>query len=120
LLGLTSNTTIAVTQSTGQGGNDFWAAAAVLADLIANLVSGGTTDSFVSIVQTIDESRHDFWIADAVISVAELTESSTSLTSIASRLRGIDQLGDVTWIGIAALGFGRGTAWGASSGWSTA
>jgi hypothetical protein len=113
---LTSYTTIAVTQSTGQGSNDFWAAAAVLADLITDFVSGNATNSFISIVQTIDKSRHDFWIADAIISVAKLTESSTSLTSIASRLRGVDQLSDIARIRIAALRFGGGAR---RSSWST-
>jgi hypothetical protein len=112
LFGLTSYTAIAVTESTCQGGDDFGAAAAVSTNLITNLVRGGTTNSFIGIVQTIDEGRHDFWIADAVISIAKLTESSTSLTSIASRLRGIDQLGDVARIGIAASCWaGRSTAW---------
>jgi hypothetical protein len=102
LFSLTSHATIAVAQSTGQGGDDFGAAAAVTANLITDLVCSRTTNSFISIVQSIDEGRHDFWIADAVISIAKLTESSSSLTSIASRLRGVDQLGDITRIGIAA------------------
>jgi len=86
LFSLTTDATIAVTQRTGQSGNDFWAAAAVLADLITDLVRSGATNSFICVVQTIDEGRHDFWVADAIISVAELTQGSSSLTSIASRL----------------------------------
>jgi hypothetical protein len=119
LFSLTSHATIAVTQRTGQGGNDFGAAAAVLTDLIADFISSNSSDSFICIVQTIDEGRHDFWIADAIIAVAKLTESMTSLTSIAGRLRGVDQLGDAAGISIAALGFSRRTAWSARSGWST-
>ena len=41
---------------------------------------------FIGIIQTIDESRHDLGIADAIVSIAELAESGTSLTGIASRL----------------------------------
>jgi hypothetical protein len=107
LFSLTSDPSIAIAQRTGQSGNDFWAAAAVLANLIADFVSSDATNSFIAIIQTIDEGRHDFWIADAVISIAELTESSTSLTGIASRLRAVNQLGDFTSIILAAFGFAR-------------
>jgi hypothetical protein len=86
LFSLATNTTIAVTEGTGQSGRDFGAAAAVLANLIANFISRFTTNSFISIVQTVDKGRHDLWIADAVISVAELADRSTSLTGIAGRL----------------------------------
>ena len=109
LFGLTSHTTIAVSQGTGQGSHDFWAAAGVSTNLITNLISSGATNSFIGIVQTIDEGRHDFWIADAVISIAKLTQSSSSLTSIASGLRGIDQLRDVARIPIAASCFNDGS-----------
>lgn len=121
LFGLTSYTTIAVGQRTGQSGNDLWAAAAVLTDLITNLIGSGTTNSFISIIQAIDEGRHDFWIADAVISVTELTESSTSLTSIASRLRLVDQASDIARIRIAALGlnWAAGRSWSTSRSWSS-
>ncbi len=105
LLGLTNHTSVAITQRTGQGGDDFGAAAAILANLIANLICCGTTNSFISIVQAIDESRHDLWIADAVISVTELAERGTSLAGIAGRLRSVDQLGDITRIRVAAFGF---------------
>jgi hypothetical protein len=107
---LAADTLIAITQGTGQGGNDFWTAAAVLADLIADFVGGRPSHSFIGIIQSIDEGRHDFWIADAVITITELTESSTSLTSIAGRLRGIDQLGDIARICIAAFRFDSGTS----------
>jgi hypothetical protein len=86
LFGLATYTSIAVTQSTGQGGHDFWTAAAVLANLITNLVCGCTTNSFISIIQSIDEGRHDFWVADAIVSIAEFTKSCTSLSGIAGRL----------------------------------
>jgi len=52
---LASDATIAVTKSTGQGGNDFWAAAAVLANLITNLIGSSAANSFISIVQSVDE-----------------------------------------------------------------
>ena len=125
LFGLTSDTTIAVTQSTGQGGHDFWAAAAVLANLIANLISSSLANSFISVVQTVDEGRHDFWVADAIIAVAEFAKSSGSLLRIAGRLRRIDQLGDIAGIRVAGTGFdsraarssGSTAAWIA---WSTA
>ena len=86
LFGLTSDATIAVTQSTGQGGNDFGAAAAMATDLITDFVSCDATNSFISIIQAVNKGRHDFWVADAVVSVAQFTQSSTSLTSIASGL----------------------------------
>lgn len=86
LFGLATNTTIAITQGTGQSSNNFGAAAAVLANLITNLVSGCRTNSFISIVQAIDESRHDFRIADAIISIAEFAKSCTSLSRIAGGL----------------------------------
>ena len=102
LRSLTSHTTIAVGKSTCQGGNDLWAAATIFTNLITNLIRGSSANSFISIIQSIDEGRHDFWIADAVISSAKLTESSTSLTSIASRLRLVDQASNITRIGVAA------------------
>jgi len=86
LFGLTSDAAIAVTEGTSQSSNHFWAAAAVLANLIANLVCSGATNSFVSIVQTVDEGRHDFWVADTIISAAEFAKSRTSLRGIACRL----------------------------------
>lgn len=116
LFSLTSHATIAITQRTGQGSHDFWTAAAVLTNLITNLISSRTTNSFICIVQTIDEGRHDFWIADAIISIAKLTESSRSLTSIASRLRGIDQTSDIASVAIAASCFNDRSTGG---GWSS-
>ena len=104
---MASDATIAVAKSTGQGGDDFGAAAAILANLIANLISRCTTNSFIGIIQTIDEGGHDLGIADAVIPTAELAERGTALTGIASRLRRVDQLGNIARICIAALGFDR-------------
>ena len=86
LFSLTNHTAIAVTQSTGQGGDDFGAAAAVLANLIADFIGSFTSDAFISIIQSVDEGRHDLWIADAIITIAQLADGSTSLTSIAGRL----------------------------------
>ena len=83
---MTNHTTITVTQSTGQGGGDFWAAAAVLANLITDFIGSFTSDAFISIIQSIDEGRHDLWVADAIITIAQLADGGTSLTSIASRL----------------------------------
>ena len=115
LLGLTNHTSVAITQRTGQGGNDFGAAAAVLANLIADFIGGFTSDSFIGVIQGVDERGHDFRVADAVIPVAELADRSTTLTSVASGLRGVDQLSDLAGIGIAALGGTRsgtaGTDW---------
>lgn len=88
----------------------------MLADLIADFISSNATNAFISIIQAINKGRHDFGIADAIITVAELTQGSASLTSIASRLRGVDQLGDFAGISIAALG--RGAAGGTGSRWS--
>lgn len=115
LLGLTNHTSVAITQRTGQGGHDFGAAAAVLANLIADFIGGFTSDSFIGVIQGVDERGHDFRVADAVIPVAELADRSTTLTSVASGLRGVDQLSDLAGIGIAALGGTRsgtvGTDW---------
>ena len=120
LFGLTNHTAIAVTQRTGQSGDDFGAAAAILTNLIANFVGGGTTNSFIGIVQTIDKRCHDFRIADAVISVTELTQRGTSLTSIASRLRNVDELGDIARIRVAASCFANRRAGRRTGCWSTA
>lgn len=109
LFGLTSHTTIAIAQRTGQGRDDFGAAAAVLTNLITDLVGSHPANSFISIVQTIDEGRHDFRIADAIIAIAEFPQGSTSLTGIAGRLRLVDQASNFTRIGIAATGI-HGTA----------
>ena len=115
LLGLTNHTSVAITQRTGQGGNDFGAAAAVLANLIADFIGGFTSDSFIGVIQGVDERGHDFRVADAVIPVAELADRSTTLTSVASGLRGVDQLSDLAGIGIAAVSGTRsgtvGTDW---------
>ena len=116
LFGLANHTPIAITQGTSQSGNHFWAAAAVLANLIADFIGGFTSDSFIGVIQGVDERGHDFRVADAVIPVAELADRSTTLTSVASGLRGVDQLSDLAGIGIAALGGTRSgtvrsTAW---------
>ena len=115
LFGLANNTPIAITQGTGQSGHDFWAAAAVLPNLIADFIGGFSTDPMIGVIQGIDERGHDFRVADAVIPVAELADRSPTLTSVASSLRGVDQLSDLTGIGIAALGGTRsgtaGTDW---------
>ena len=111
LLGLTNHTPIAITQGTGQSGNHFWAAAAVLANLIADFIGSFRPDPMIGVIQGVDERGHDFRVADAVIPVAELADRSTTLTSVASGLRGVDQLSDLAGIGIAALGGTRsGTA----------
>lgn len=107
LFSLTNNTAIAITQSTGQGSHDFGAAAAVTTNLITDFVSSFTTNSFIGVIQSIDESRHDFRVADAIITIAELPDGSTTLTSIASCLRLVDQLSDRTGISIAAACFAR-------------
>lgn len=86
LFSLTDHTAIAVTQSTGQGSDDFGAAAAVLANLIADFIGSFAADAFISIIQSIDEGRHDLWIADAIITIAQLADGGTSLTSIAGSL----------------------------------
>jgi len=81
---LSANTTVTISQSTGQSGYNAWAAAAlVLADLVTNLVSSFLTNSFVSVVQTVDESVHDFWMAAAVVLASELVESSTTVLCVA-------------------------------------
>ena len=121
LFGLTNHTLVAITQRTGQSGDDFGAAAAVLANLIANFIGRFTTDAFVSIVQGVDKGGHDFRVADAVIPVAKLADRSTTLTSVASGLRGVDQLSDLAGVGIAALGIAAasrrgGTGWGTGRG----
>ena len=117
LFGLTNNTLIAIAQRTGQSGNHFWAAAAVLANLIADFIGSFRPDPMIGVIQGVDERGHDFRVADAVIPVAELADRSTTLTSVASGLRGVDQLSDLAGIGIAALGCTRsGTA---CSGWTT-
>ena len=128
LFGLTNNTLIAIAQRTGQSGNHFWAAAAVLANLIADFIGSFPPDPMIGIIQGIDERGHDFRVADAVIPVAELADRSTTLTSVASGLRGVDQLSDLAGIGIAAIGGTRsgtvGTDWttvggGSRTRWST-
>jgi len=81
---LSANTTVTVSQSTGQSSYNAWAAAAlVLADLVTNLVSSFLTNSFVSVVKTVDESVHNFWMAAAVVLASELVESSTAILSVA-------------------------------------
>ena len=107
LFGLTNHTAVAITQRTGQGGHNFGAAAAVLANLIADFIGRFTTDAFVGIVQGIDKGGHDFRIADAIITIAKLADGRTALTSVASRLRGVDQLSDLAGVGIAALRVAR-------------
>ena len=89
---MTNHTAIAITQSNGQGSDDFGAAAAVLANLIADFIGSRSADAFIGIVQTVDEGRHDFRVADAIISIAQLAEGGTSLTSIAGGLRCVNQL----------------------------
>jgi len=119
LFGLTNHTAIAITQRTGQGGNDFGAAAAVLANLIADFIGGFTTDAFVGIVQGVDKRGHDFRVADAIITIAQLADGGTTLTGIAGRLRFVDQLGDLAGIRTARLGgTGSGTAGSRGSGTS--
>ena len=86
LFSLTNHTAIAITQSTGQGGHDFGAAAAVLANLITDFIGRFTADAFIGIVQGIDEGRHDFRVADAIITIAQLADGGTTLTGIAGRL----------------------------------
>lgn len=86
LFSLTNHTAIAVTQSTGQGSDDFGAAAAVLANLITDFIGRFTADAFIGIVQGIHEGRHDFRVADAIITIAQLADGGTSLTSIAGGL----------------------------------
>ena len=83
---MTNHTAVAITQGNGQGGYDFGAAAAVLANLITDFVSRSAADAFIGIVQAIDEGRHDFRVADAIITIAQLAEGGTSLTSIAGSL----------------------------------
>ncbi len=117
LFGLANHTPVAITQGTGQSGNHFWAAAAVLANLIADFVGSFAANSFISVIQGVDERGHDLWIADAIISVAELANRSPTLTSVASRLRFVDQLSDLAGIGVAALGCTRSGATG--GGWTT-
>ena len=68
LSGLTNHTVIAIAQGTGQGGNDFWAAAAVLSDLITNLVSRLAANSMIGIIQGVNKRGHNLWIADAIVS----------------------------------------------------
>lgn len=56
LLSLTTDTTVTVSQSDGQSFDDtLRAAALVLAELVANLVSGSPANAVIRIVQTIDE-----------------------------------------------------------------
>lgn len=57
LFSLTANTTVTVSQSDGQRFDSaLRAAALVLAELVADLVSGGPTDSFIRVIQAVDES----------------------------------------------------------------
>lgn len=101
-MGLTNHTSVAITQRTGQGGHNFGAAAAVLANLIADFIGRFTTDAFVGVIQGVDKGGHDFRVADAIITIAQLADGRTALTSVASRLRRVDQLSDLAGVGIAA------------------
>jgi len=108
---LTNHTLVAVTQRTGQSGNNFGAAAAVLANLITDFVGGFPSDVVIAVIQSVDESRHDFRVADAIIAIAQLADGSTALTSVAGGLRFVDQLGDFAGVGVAAAGAGAAGRW---------
>ncbi|MEY2727592.1 MAG: hypothetical protein RLZZ458_3459 [Planctomycetota bacterium] len=82
---LAANTTVAVSQSTGQSSHNGWVAAALVGTcLVANLVCCFSTNTLVSVIQTVDESVHDFRIAAAVI-VAQLVKRVAAVLCVAVR-----------------------------------
>jgi hypothetical protein len=84
---LTTNTLVAITQGGCQSRCGCVAAAArILAELVADFISGFLADSLVTIVQSVDQGAHDFGIAHAVKLVAELVHSLATILGIASRL----------------------------------
>ena len=95
LFSLTTDTTVTVSQSDGQGFHDtLRTAALVLAKFVADLVSCSPANAVIRIVQTIDEGRHDFGIADAIVLPSQLGQSTTTLMSLATRLGLINQFSD--------------------------
>ena len=104
-LSLTTNSPIAVSQSDFQSCDNFVGAAALptLSDLVADFVSGFGANFFVGVVEAVDQGIHNFGIADAIELVAQLIESATALTGIASRLRLVNQLSDFTRISTTLL-----------------
>lgn len=105
---LTTDFLVAVTQSGGQRGHDLLAAAAgVLTKLVADFIRGFRPDFFVGIVQGVNHRNDDFRIALA-IEVTQIVNRMTAIFGVAGGLRRVDQLGDFTGVGIAALRLAAG------------
>jgi hypothetical protein len=95
-----TDTTIAIAQSNRQSLNNFvaHAAAAVLANLVTNLISSFVTNAFVAIIQSVGKRTHNLGIANAAVLVAELINRTSTIFRIASCLRCIDQLSNLAGI----------------------
>ncbi len=103
LLRVMADAAVAVSQSAGEGGHDFAAAAARIpvegnADLIGRL----TADMFIGVIEGIDHRAEDLRIALAVEGT-QLVNGVGPLTAIAGRLRLVDQLRDFARIRTADL-----------------
>ena len=103
---LMTNPTIAVGQSTAQGSDSRWAAAAaVAANCVTDFVGSFPSNSFVRVIQTIDECVHDFGMAAAVV-VTQLIQRVPTVLCVAIRHGSVDQLGNFACIVIAAFATG--------------
>ena len=102
---LSPDTPITIRQGGCQSCDNFFAAAAVLANLITDFIGGFLADFLVGIVKAVDQSSHDFGITLAIVPVSEPIERSSTIPGIASRLRFVDQLSDLAGICIAAFRF---------------
>jgi len=95
---LTTYTTVAVSQCTGQSRHDSRAAAAaVAAGCVTQFVSRFTANAFIRVIQTIHEGVDDLRVARAIV-IAQFVQSIATLRGVAVGHRGVDQLGDLTRI----------------------
>lgn len=82
-----TDTAVTVSQSAGQGGNDFGsAAAAVFASLIADFISGLLTDTVVSVIKSVDEGSHDLRVTLAVEFITDFVDGFGTVLGIAGCL----------------------------------
>ena len=101
--GLSPDTPITIRQGGCQCSDHFFAAAAVLANLITDSIGGFLADALIGVVEAIDQGSHDFGITLAIVPVSEPVERSSTMSGIAGGLRFINQLGNLAGVCIAAL-----------------
>ena len=86
--GFVANAPVAVSQSHGQSFDDFvsHAAAAVLANLVADFVSSFVTNPLIAIVQSVGEGGHDLGVAAAVVTIAKTIDRFRTIFGVAGSL----------------------------------